>query len=188
MSTTYFTQIIDFYKAQKRMPTYTEIMKITGLKSKGAVAYVVNRCVEEGVLSKDTTGKLIPEKITSGVPMLGSVVAGFPTTEEQEASEVMTLDEMLITKKDDTFLLRVKGDSMKGEGIKGGDLVLVEKTNNIAPGDIVVASVDGEWTVKFLRKKKGVVYLEAANPAYPPIYPDQELHITLVVKAVIRQY
>jgi len=77
---------------------------------------------------------------------------------------------------------------MKGEGIKGGDLVLVEKTNNIAPGDIVVASVDGEWTVKFLRKNKGVVYLEAANPAYPPIYPDQELHITLVVKAVIRQY
>ena len=78
----------------------------------------VNRCIEEGLLSKDATGKLIPEKITSGVPMLGSVVAGFPTTEEQEASEVMTLDEMLITKKDDTFLLRVKGDSMKGEGLR----------------------------------------------------------------------
>ena len=104
MSTTYFAQIIDFYKAQKRMPTYSEIMKITGLKSKGAVAYVVNRCVEEGILSKDSTGKLIPEKITSGVPMLGSVVAGFPTTEEQEVSEAITLDEMLITKKDDTFL------------------------------------------------------------------------------------
>jgi len=188
MNQEYYKKIISFFRHNKRMPSYAEIMEITGLKSKSSVYYAVQQCIEKGFLAKDNKGKLIPKKLSEGIRVLGSVAAGFPGTEEQEESETMTLDDMLITNKDASFLLKVKGDSMKGEGIKAGDLVFVERTNNISPGDIVVASVDGEWTVKFLRKKRGAVFLEAANPNYPPIYPDQELHITFVVRAVIRQY
>jgi len=188
MSATYFAKIMEFYRSRKRMPTYTEIMRITGLRSKGAVAYVVDRCIEAGFLEKDCAGKLLPKNQQQGIPILGTVAAGFPAQEEQEDIERVTLDDLLIKKRGATFLLRVKGESMRDEGIRSGDLVLVEKTNNITPGDIIVASVDGEWTVKFFRKNKGKVYLEAANPDYPSICAKEELLITLVVKAVIRKY
>ena len=87
----------------------------------------------------------------------------------------MSMDEYLITKPDASFLLKVSGDSMIGEGIMEGDLVIVEKGKQPRNGDVVIAEVDGEWTMKYFKKQGKQVYLEAANPKYPIIKPKTEL-------------
>ena len=87
-----------------------------------------------------------------------------------------------------SYLLEVKGDSMIDEGIHEGDLVIVERRNDAKDGDIVIAEVDGGFTMKFLRKKGDQIYLEPANKNYKPIYPEHDLKISAVVKGVIRKY
>jgi repressor LexA len=74
------------------------------------------------------------------------------------------------------------------EGIKEGDLVIVEKRNDAKDGDIVIAEVDGGWTMKFFRKKGNTIFLEPANKNYKPIYPENDMKISAVVKGVIRKY
>jgi repressor LexA len=98
------------------------------------------------------------------------------------------MDEYLVTKPDSSFLLQVSGDSMTGEGIMAGDLVIVEKGRQPRSGDVVIAEVDGEWTIKYFRKQGRQVVLEAANPKYPVIRPKTDLRIGGVVTAVIRKY
>ena len=73
-------------------------------------------------------------------------------------------------------------------GICEGDMVIVERTDNPKVGSIVIAEVDGAWTMKYLRKRGETLYLEPANKAYKPIVPKDELRITAVVKAVVRKY
>jgi SOS-response transcriptional repressor LexA len=120
--------------------------------------------------------------------VLGFIAAGWPSPAEEELLDTMTLDEFLIENRDATYMLKVEGDSMKDAGIVSGDIVLVERTTNHKAGDIVVAEVDEEWTVKFLRKNRTGFYLEAANKDYSPIYPTSHLNVAAVVKAVIRKY
>ena len=73
-------------------------------------------------------------------------------------------------------------------GIQEGDMVIVERGQTPKPGDIVIAQVDGDYTMKYYRQKNGQVYLEPANKNYAPIYPAGDLQINAVVKAVIRKY
>ena len=114
--------------------------------------------------------------------------AGFPSPEEEALCDIMSMDEYLITKPDSSFLLKVSGDSMIGEGIMDGDLVIVENGRAHKFGDVVIAEVDGDWTMKYFKKKRGQIYLEAANPKYPIIRPKAELRLGGVVTAVIRKY
>jgi repressor LexA len=100
----------------------------------------------------------------------------------------MSLDEWLITKKEATYMLKVKGESMLGAGIQPGDFVLVERGAEPRVGDIVIAEVDGEYTMKYYRRKGNKIYLEASNDKYQDIYPKEELKIPAVVRAVIRKY
>jgi len=120
--------------------------------------------------------------------MVGEVAAGFPSPAEEELRDIISFDEYLVTKPESSFLLQVSGDSMIGEGIREGDLVIVEKGREPRNGDVVVAQVDGEWTMKYFRKQGKQVRLEAANPNYPPIIPKAELLMGGVVTAVIRKY
>jgi SOS regulatory protein LexA len=120
--------------------------------------------------------------------MVGEVMAGFPSPAEEELRDIISLDEYLINRPESSFLLKVSGDSMTGEGIMEGDLVIVEKGREPKNGDIVVAEVDGEWTMKYFRKEKKTVILESANPKYPAIRPKSELRLCGVVTAVIRKY
>jgi SOS regulatory protein LexA len=180
--------IAAFYDEQGRMPSYAEIAMITGLSSKSSAYHLAGRLVREGWLRRDAKGKLLPGRFSNGVRMLGSVAAGFPSPAEEELADVITLDELLIKNREATFLLKVTGDSMRDEGIRHGDLVLVERTTDIKPGNVVVANIDGEWTIKYFRKRGKQVYLEPANRDYRTIVPREELKIDLVVRAVIRQY
>ena len=170
------------------MPGYKEIMALTGFKSKNAVFKLINKLVNEGVVAKDARGKLIPHHLESAVPLLGIVEAGLPSPAGDILADTLNLDEFLITKPDEMFLLEVQGDSMIDAHITPGDLVLVERRERAEEGQIVIAEVDGEWTMKYYRKKGRSVYLEPANKKYRPIYPEQSLRIGAVVTAVIRKY
>ena len=184
----YKEKIISFYERQKRMPSYREIMDLLGFKSKNAVYKLVNKLIEAGILNKDSTGKLIPNNISPEVNLLGLVEAGMPSVADESTLDTLNLDNYLIKNRNSTYLLEVKGDSMIEEGIKEGDLVIVERNNNPREGDIVIAEVDGGWTMKYFRKKGNKVYLEPANKKYKPIYPENEMNISAIVKGVIRKY
>lgn len=172
------------------MPTYREIMTICGFKSINSVTKLVHKLIDEEFLSKDSSGRLVPNRLYGGVKILGAVEAGFPTPAEEDLAETMSLDNYLIRNREATFMLRVSGESMLDAGIQPGDMVIVERRTDAKDGDIVVAFIDGGYTVKFLRKRDGRVWLEAANEQFHDIVPEenQELQIMAVVKAVIRKY
>ena len=196
MNNDYKDKILSFYHEHKRLPVYTEIMRLVGFKSKNAVHKLINRLVEEGVLAKDSSGHLIPDKSISAVPLLGLVEAGFPAVAEAELLDTLDINDYLVPNKSATYLLRVKGESMIEAGIQDGDMVIAERidlasqsrTKEAKDGDIVIALIDGGWTMKYFRKRKGKVYLEPANKDFENIYPESQLEITAIVKGVIRKY
>jgi repressor LexA len=182
------TLIKKFYQNNKRMPTYSEIMEMLCFKSKNAVFKLVKRLEAAGFLKKDGSGKLIPERLYEQTRVLGYIQAGFPTPAEEELVDTISLDEYLIKNKDATFILKVSGDSMVDAGILEGDMVIVDRSIAPKTGDIVIAEVDGEWTIKYLAKSGQKTYLKPGNKKYSPIYPEDELKIAAVVKAVVRKY
>lgn len=182
------SKLIDYFRTNHRLPSYSEMMTIFGYKTKSAVAYAVNKLIEEGVILRDQKGKLSPTQLVEGIKFLGLVQAGFPSPAEEELIDTMSLDDYLIKNKDASYILRVKGDSMEDAGILEGDMVIVERGKKPKVGDIVIAQIDGEYTMKYFRTKNGQMYLEPANKKYQPIYPDNELKIDAIVKAIIRKY
>ena len=181
-------EIAHFYQSKGRMPSFSEMGELTGIRSKGAVSKFINKLIQGNILRKDEKGKLIPGSIASAARVLGTVEAGFPSPAEEELADTMSLDDFLIQNPQATFLLKVSGDSMSGAGILPGDMVIVDKGQSPKSGDIVIAEVDGEWTMKYLRKRGSDVALIPANPKYKPIKPKKELKIAGVVTAVVRKY
>ncbi|MBP6884006.1 MAG: repressor LexA [Candidatus Pacebacteria bacterium] len=188
MRNTYQNKIEDFYKAEKRMPTYSEMMKIFGFKSKNAVSKVVEKMIEAGVVAKDHLGRLVPSQSFGEIQMAGFVTAGLPASVEEELADSVNLDDMLVKNKSLTYMLEVDGDSMIDAHIEKGDMVLVEKANTAKDMQIVIAEVDGEFTMKYFRKEGNKIWLEPANQNYSPIYPENSLNVIAVLKAVIRKY
>lgn len=183
-----FNKIVSFYSIHKRMPSYQEIMQLVKFRSKDSVFKLVNRLIDQGRLRKDRTGRLLPTRYFFEIPWLGSVMAGYPNPAEEELLDPISLEEFLIRNKESTYMLNVTGDSMIDAGIMPGDIVLVERREQARHGEIVVAQVDGEWTLKRLCKRGRKVTLEAANKKYPPIEPKDELRIAAVVCSLIRKY
>lgn len=184
----YKRSIAAFYSRHKRMPLYKEIMALTGFRSRNAVFKLIAKLVEDGAVQKDARGHLSPLQLTPGIPLLGLVEAGFPSPAEEELLDVMDFDEYLTPNKEASYILKVKGDSMIDAGIQPGDMVIVERRSSYKPGQIVIASVDGEYTMKYLRKKGEKFYLEPANVKYKPIYPRESFRVEAVVTAVVRKY
>jgi repressor LexA len=180
-------KIRTFFREKKRMPSYAELTEVSGFRSKNATYKVVARLIDGGWLEKDAAGKILPGPLLHAVPVLGTVMAGFPSPAEEELTDTMSLDEYLISNKEATYLLKVNGESMLEAGILPGDMLLVERGAEPRDGDIVIAQVDREWTMKYFRKRGRAVFLEAANKDYKPIYPQEELNIAAVVRAVIRK-
>jgi SOS regulatory protein LexA len=181
-------KIADFYRSRHRMPTYEEMLALLAVRSKSVVNFWMNKLLKEGILEKDKSGHLTFINPLVGVPLAGDVSAGFPSPAEEELRDVISFDDYLITKQAKSFLLKVDGDSMIGAGIMPGDLVLVERGREPKTGDIVIAEVDGAWTMKYFHKKGKEVYLEAANPKYPRIKPVADMRLGGVVTAVVRKY
>jgi SOS regulatory protein LexA len=188
MYSEYKKKIISFYEQDRRMPSYQEIMKLVGFKSKNAASKLVDKLVEEGVVEKDAQGKLIPSFSFGELPLLGLVQAGNPTAVEADSFDTLSLESYLIHDRSKTFCLEVNGDSMIDAHIEEGDIVVAARTETAKDGDIVVAEVDGEFTLKFYKNQKGKQWLMPANKNYKPIHPKQSLRIIATVKGVVRKY
>jgi repressor LexA len=179
----------EFVSGKRRMPGYSEMLEIFGVRSKNAVFGILLRMQREGYIQKDPAGRLSPTaRLTAAVRLLGIVRAGFPSPAEEELLDTLSLDEFLIERPEATFLLRVEGDSMIDAGIHPGDMVLVEKGTPPRNHDIVIAQVDGEWTMKYFHQDGNGVRLEPANRRYGVIRPRQTLEVAEVVRCVIRKY
>jgi len=120
----------------------------------------------------------------------GSVVAGFPSPAEQYQEPPLDLNELLVKRPAATYFVRVEGDSMVGAGISDGDLLVVDRSLRPADGDVIIASVDGDFTVKTYRRDKSGVRLEPANSNYPIIRlrAGQELDYFGKVTACIHRF
>ncbi len=184
----YKNKLVSFYEKHRRMPGYQEIMAFTGFRSKNAVFKFIGKLVEDGVVRKDRRGRLSPGAIGGSVRLLGLVEAGFPSPAEEELLDVIDFDEYLTPNKESSYILKVKGDSMIDAGIQPGDMVIVERKAVYKSGQIVIASIDGEYTMKYLRKVGDKYHLEPANKKYKPIYPKESFSIEAVVTAVVRKY
>lgn len=191
MSQSPHIRILEFYETHRRMPTYSEMAILCNLKSKSSAYEMASRLIREGVLAKDKkTGTLVPRKNYRELPFVGLVQAGFPSPTEDVLSDTMSLDDYLVEHRERTYLMRATGDSMINAGIHSGDMLIVERRSEAPLGAIVIALVDNERTMKYLRKDKktGAYYLEAANDKYPDIYPEGALEIEAVVRGVVRKY
>lgn len=135
-----------------------------------------------------------PSSVLAAPMLLGlapnRVSAGFPSPAEDLGAERIDLTKELITHPQATFLLRVAGDSMRDAGIFDRDILIVDKAIKPRSNMIVVAVLDGEFSVKRLYQRGGRVKLQAANPTYPDIIPKdgQMLEIWGVVTACIKQF
>lgn len=185
---THIEKVKLFYWKHKRLPTYSEIMSLCGFASKNAASRLVLKLIEQGIVAKDRAGKLVPLRLTSSIKVLGLVEAGFAAPAEEELLDTMSLDEFLVPNKESTYSLRVKGDSMIDAGIRDGDIVLVERGRTPKVGDIVIALLDGGFTMKYYELERGKPVLVPANAKYPTMRPEGQLNIEAVVTAVIRTY
>jgi len=188
MEKEYKNKIEAFYRKEKHMPSYSEMMKLFDMKSKNAIYKIVNKMIDAGLVAKDHLGRIIPTDSFGDIPMLGLVKAGFPSSVEEELVDSISLEDLLIGKKELTYMLEVDGDSMIDAHIEKGDKILVEKTNQAKDGEIVIAEVDGEFTLKYFKQKNGKAWLEPANKNFSNIYPTQSLNVVAKLKAVIRKY
>jgi SOS regulatory protein LexA len=199
----YKNALYTYYKNNMRMPSYSEVCELFVIKSKDTAHKAVQKLVELGYVGVDATGRIIPKEhyfdkrskhrspiqFKRDLFLLGLVEAGFATPAEEQLLDRISLDEWLLG--DDStgyFMLQVKGDSMIDAGICDGDMVIVERTDNARPGDIVVASIDGGFTIKYLREANGKPYLEPANKDFENIYPEESLEIAAVLRSLVRKY
>ena len=134
--------------------------------------------------------RVAPETTTINRPLLSSrVEAGFPSPADDYVERSLDLNEELITHPAATFFLRAGGRSMLGAGIHDGDLLVVDRSRTAKEGMVVVAVVDGEFTVKRLTRDSNGPVLGSEHPGYPPIPigPDTEVVIWGVVTWVLHQ-
>lgn len=188
MHNEYKNKLVSFYESQKRMPTYSEMMTLFGFKSKNAVYRLIQKFLDGGLVTKDTMGHLIPSTLFTEIPILGSVKAGFPSDTEEVFETTINLNDFLIRKRGETYIVEVDGDSMIDAHIADGDMVIAERATDAKDGQIVIAEVDGEFTMKYFKKEGSKIWLEPANKNFKPIYPKNDFHIMAIIKGVIRKY
>jgi repressor LexA len=187
--TSYLSILQDYYAEQRVMPSFAKICQLLKFSSRASAAALVARLKLQGFLEATETGRLKPGKRFFDRILADDVVrAGMPSPSHSGSSDTLTIDEYLVGQPSRTLLIPVKGDSMVDAGILPDDIVVVEKRQLANVGDIVVAIVDGEFTLKTLGREKGEFVLYPANKAYPVIRPEGQLEIFGVVVGQFRKY
>lgn len=170
-------------------PSVREICDAVGLKSPSTVHFHLKRLQERGLIEKgDCKGRaivLIGQGERNRVPIIGNVAAGSPIVAEECIEDYLTID--CGGREDEYFALRVRGDSMRNAGILPGDLVVVHRQPTAYHGEIVVALLDDEATVKRLSRQNGEIWLMPENDAYQPI-DGTNASVLGKVTTVIRRY
>lgn len=200
-------QIYEYIKSSLRKhgypPTMREIGDAVGMSSLSSVAHQLNRLEDLGYIHRnknqsrclelmykeekevsDDTGSTLNESECISVPLVGQVAAGIPITAEQCIEDVMTFPSSLLS-SGNLFMLRVVGDSMIDAAICDGDYVIVREQSSAENGEIVVAMLEGEATVKVFRARDGHIWLLPRNSSFEPILGD-EAQILGKVIAVFR--
>jgi len=185
----YLESLQDYYARHHALPSYASIGNLLGLRSKSSVAALVARMKLAGFVESTPDRRLAPTRRFFERPLaLEPVHAGMPNAVEDGPGDALTIDDYLITRPSQTVLVRVKGDSMMEAGILEGDLVVVEKTASARRGDVVVAIVDNQFTLKRLDLERGKFILRPENKAYPVIRPEGSLEIFGVMVGLVRKY
>lgn len=180
-------------------PTLREMREYFNVSSDNSILKHLTGLQKKGYIQKDDTPRgikmltSIREKMDAAagiisVPLVGTIPAGGPVTTEENTLDTFEIGKSLMTITPGAFLLRVTGNSMINAGIYEGDMVMVDPNQQARSGDIVVALVDGQSTVKRYKNEKGKVFLQAENPEYENICPTEELQIQGVVIGLIRDY
>lgn len=170
-------------------PSVREIGEAVGLRSTSSVQYNLNALEQAGYIKRDSNLKRTIRITGSAqgvkhVPLLGTVTAGLPILATQQIEDYIALSGI---SGDNLFALHIKGDSMVNAGIYDGDIVVVEQTPVAENGEIVVALIDDEATVKRFYKENGHFRLQPENDKYEPIIAEQ-CTILGRVKTLIRNY
>ena len=189
----FITYIKDFTDRNHRPPTFIEIMKGLKFKSLGTVNWYIVELEKEGIIErvKGFNGKralsILEGQINNQLPLLGIVSAGSPI-EVFDHMEYVNAPEVYC--KNNNFMLKVEGDSMIQDGILDGDYIIAKKIQVAQPGDTVIASIDGEATLKRFYIGSNGIELHPRNDKYNIIYINEEDELIIQGKlvAVIREY
>jgi repressor LexA len=185
----YLGRMQDYYADNRCLPSYARLMTLLGFASKSAVSKLLTRLQLQGLLTRTPDGDWVPsdrffERSLSSQP----VPAGMPVAARDVGSDSFAIDHYLVENPSNTLLIPVKGDSMIDAGIHPGDLAVVERRPNANVGDIVVAIVDDEFTLKTLAREGTKYVLKPENPTYPVIRPQGALEIFGVMVGLVRKY
>jgi repressor LexA len=184
----YLAQLQDYYAAHRALPSLASLGNLVGLRSKSSSAALAKRLKMAGYLTSTPDRRLAPTERFFERVVADSVRAGLPQAANDTGHETLAIDAYLVPRPSRTILLVVKGDSMVEAGLMEGDHIVVDRGRPAVLGDIVVAIVDNQFTVKYLAKDKRGFFLKPGNPAYPPIRAEGELEIHGVVTGSFRKY
>jgi repressor LexA len=187
-------QVIRAFTAEHGYPpSVREIGERVGLSSSSTIHAHLKALEKRGMIERDATK---PRAMRSGpppsspdtmvVPVLGRVAAGTPITAQEDREGEFVLPAAFVPRASDAFMLRVAGDSMVEAAILDGDLILVRPQRSAENGEIVVAMLDGEATVKRFYREAGRIRLQPENRAMAPIYAS-DVEIVGRVEAVVRR-
>ncbi len=180
-----------------KSPTIREMRERFNVSSDNSIIKHLKALEEKGYIHKDDTPRGIKlldevkkrlESATIKLPLLGYIPAGGPVLTEEFVDSWYDVGPDVASNTENTFILRVRGESMINAGINDGDLVIVDSKKTPKTGDVVVALVDNQNTVKTYMSKNGKYYLQAENPEFEDIYPEGELIIQGVVTSLLRFY
>lgn len=181
----FFEKLKSLY-GKEPLPSFEVIAQEFGFRHKNSVWQYFNKLKEFGLIKEKNNKFFINPEQLGAVLFSSPVKAGFPSIAEDYIEKRISLDEDFLINSPSTFMFDVSGDSMIDLGILEGDRVIVRKTPEAKDGDIVLACVDNEFTLKTYRKKDTDVYLEPANKNYDIIRPERSLTIFGVVTGVVR--
>jgi repressor LexA len=186
--------IEDYLRSHKMYPTYREIQSHLALRSINSISQYIKQLEYKGILEvkKNKGYRLFPSQKDQieliHLRVLGNVQAGLPKDAGSD-NEIIKLPNNFVKNPDITFALRVRGNSMADAGIHEGDIVIVEKRPKAFNGEVIVALVNNENTVKrYIRHEDGTRYLKAESQFYSDIIPDGDWVLQGVVIGLWREY
>ena len=174
-------------------PTLREIGERFNMKSTNGVRDVLNVIERKGYIKRTgniSRGIELAEEVRAEVrvlPVIGRVAAGEPVLAVQNIEDHIAVDESLLP-SGDLFSLRVQGDSMHNAGIHDGDYVFVRSQKTAQPGQMVVAILEDEATVKWFRPREGQIVLEPDNPEFEPIVVTRPIELAGIVVGMMRRF
>jgi len=184
----YLDILKDYYSNHKTLPSYAGIAELIGMKSRASVQKLVSRLTDNGYIDNTVPRRLVPTRKFLERHLVGSAPAGFPSPAEEALGDAISIDDYLVEHPSKTVLVEVQGDSMIDAGINTGDIMIVKRESKPRIDRIIVAIVDGDFTIKYLRQDEQGYFLEPANAAYPIIRPETDLKMFGVVVGQFRKY